>query len=626
MANQPESPTWRAGVFQLETETPVRGGTGGESNTPLLNLADRTAWLRQQVDAIQAALLLLAPITSPDFTGTPQAVTPPDGDATRKIVTTEWVQALIRGALTLPLTGGAVTLTTTEAGRGIITFTGTLTSNATVSIPAGIPGRWAMRNATTGAFSLTVRVTGGASVVIGQGRIQTVFSDGVNLYAGTTEAADLALTGTPTAPTATPATNTTQLATTAYARRLARGAASITATGGATITLTDTQSVSPVVLLTGAPASAFTVIFPGEAGRWTVVNTTGRTATLRTSGQAGGVALSAGRVRDIVTDGTNVLATATESTDHLLGGAPAAATPAPSAAGGEVVTAEWVRTFLAGQALYNTGDLKMTMKAVADAGWLFCHGGTIGNAASAATARANADTEPLFTLLWATLPDSIAPVSGGRGGSAAADFAAGKRITLPDLRGRALVGAGAGPGLTARALGATFGTETHTLTITELPEHNHGGATGAGGGHGHSASTGDAGWHTHAAWTGDAGAHSHAAASDTQGQHSHYFRTEGRAGNLPDGVPDRDGVTNWNEFQPGVEVYVNPAGDHAHNITIGTAGSHTHGVGLEGNGTHSHAITIAAAPDHQHTIAVQGGNAAHPNVPPSIAINIMVKL
>ena len=44
---------------------------------------------------------------------------------------------------------------------------------------------------------------------------------------------------------------------------------------------------------------------------------------------------------------------------------------------------------------------------------------------------------------------------------------------VPDLRGRALAGRGAGVGLTPRALGAAFGTETVTETVAELPVHAH---------------------------------------------------------------------------------------------------------------------------------------------------------
>lgn len=47
-------------------------------------------------------------------------------------------------------------------------------------------------------------------------------------------------------------------------------------------------------------------------------------------------------------------------------------------------------------------------------------------------------------------------------------------FNIPDFRGRTLMGYGAGSGLTSRLMGATGGNETHTLSTSELPSHNHG--------------------------------------------------------------------------------------------------------------------------------------------------------
>lgn len=44
---------------------------------------------------------------------------------------------------------------------------------------------------------------------------------------------------------------------------------------------------------------------------------------------------------------------------------------------------------------------------------------------------------------------------------------------VPDLRGRTVIGAGAGAGLTTRAAGDTGGEETHILLISELAIHVH---------------------------------------------------------------------------------------------------------------------------------------------------------
>ncbi len=46
-------------------------------------------------------------------------------------------------------------------------------------------------------------------------------------------------------------------------------------------------------------------------------------------------------------------------------------------------------------------------------------------------------------------------------------------FNLPDLRGRAPIGAGQGAGLTMRNVGQPLGTETHTLSLAEMPAHNH---------------------------------------------------------------------------------------------------------------------------------------------------------
>jgi len=56
----------------------------------------------------------------------------------------------------------------------------------------------------------------------------------------------------------------------------------------------------------------------------------------------------------------------------------------------------------------------------------------------------------------------------------------GTHFSIPDLRGRAILGDGQGDGLTDRAVGDSFGTETHQLITSELPSHNH-----ADAGHSH---------------------------------------------------------------------------------------------------------------------------------------------
>lgn len=118
------------------------------------------------------------------------------------------------------------------------------------------------------------------------------------------------------------------------------------------------------------------------------------------------------------------------------------------------------------------GAVTQWIGATAPANWLMLNGDTIGSAVSAATQR-NDSYETLFTLIWNSVANDQALVPGGRGLNAAADWAAGKSITLPDARGRSVIGSGTGTSLTARTHGDSDGAETHTLTITEMPSHSH---------------------------------------------------------------------------------------------------------------------------------------------------------
>lgn len=65
-----------------------------------------------------------------------------------------------------------------------------------------------------------------------------------------------------------------------------------------------------------------------------------------------------------------------------------------------------------------------------------------------------------YTALFALLGTTY-------GGNGTTNFA------LPDLRGRAPIGMGSGPGLTPRVQGEVSGSESTTLTIANLPSHTH---------------------------------------------------------------------------------------------------------------------------------------------------------
>jgi microcystin-dependent protein len=79
-------------------------------------------------------------------------------------------------------------------------------------------------------------------------------------------------------------------------------------------------------------------------------------------------------------------------------------------------------------------------------GWALCQGQILSIAQNTA----------LFSLLGTTY-----------GGNGQTTFA------LPDLRGRAPVGQGQGPGLSSYDLGEVTGTESTTLQINNMPQHTH---------------------------------------------------------------------------------------------------------------------------------------------------------
>ena len=157
-----------------------------------------------------------APLASPALTSTPTTPTAADGTNTAQIASTAFVQSAVGGYLSKSVTGGTVTLSDLEASNPVIGFSGTLTSNLVVVVPTTVKRLWAIYNATSGAFTLTVKTATGSGVTVAQGKRNLVYTDGTNVYDGFNDFENIALTGAPTAPTAATGTNTTQVATTAF--------------------------------------------------------------------------------------------------------------------------------------------------------------------------------------------------------------------------------------------------------------------------------------------------------------------------------------------------------------------------------------------------------------------------
>lgn len=149
--------------------------------------------------------------------------------------------------------------------------------------------------------------------------------------------------------------------------------------------------------------------------------------------------------------------------------------------------------------IFQTGDDLWTEVGGVRSGWVRQNGLTIGSATSGASERANADCQNLFLYLWNKYSNSKCPVVGGRGANAVADWGANKQITMPDKRGRGVVGADgmgntranilpdgnitSGGGDTGDTPTAYGGEANHVLITNEIPSHSHG-VTDPGHAHG----------------------------------------------------------------------------------------------------------------------------------------------
>jgi microcystin-dependent protein len=196
---------------------------------------------------------------------------------------------------------------------------------------------------------------------------------------------------------------------------------------------------------------------------------------------------------------------------------------------------------------FHVGEFKWTAHADDYQGWLKCDGRALDRAA--------------YRQLYEVLGTAFgAPTS--------------ETFRLPDLRGRVAAMAGLGPGLTDRALGASVGTETHTLTVAEMPAHTHTGTTETSGSHDHGGATGSAGAHTHTS-----------NADGTPGLVT-------KDGNGTPGSIDNEG----NEINT----------TYTQALVIDAVGDHTHSIAIDGS--HSHTFTTAST----------GGGLAHENMQPTL--------
>ncbi len=92
------------------------------------------------------------------------------------------------------------------------------------------------------------------------------------------------------------------------------------------------------------------------------------------------------------------------------------------------------------------GEIRMFAGNFAPAGWELCQGQLLSIS----------ENETLFTIIGTTY-----------GGDGQSTFA------VPDLRGRLPIHQGSGAGLSTRQIGENGGTETSSLSVNQIPNHNH---------------------------------------------------------------------------------------------------------------------------------------------------------
>ena len=93
----------------------------------------------------------------------------------------DWVPDQVYGITEITsLTGGTTILTALQASRDIISISGTLIADVTITFPT-YKTKWEIINKTTGAYTVTLKTASGTGVVLQSGRSNKIYGDGTNI-------------------------------------------------------------------------------------------------------------------------------------------------------------------------------------------------------------------------------------------------------------------------------------------------------------------------------------------------------------------------------------------------------------------------------------------------------------
>lgn len=178
MANLNESSSYDEGVYRLETTDLVQGGETGTSNKPLKNLANRTKWLHDAIDAINTALVTIGTTLSglkSASTKVANAIkTNGDVPLWDSVYSAEEIDTKLAAITGTLLGNGIVTVGDIDTGgKSVVVSLGKTLANASYGITGSIISKgtaqqdvyasWGVESRTTSSFTLRFQENGAST-------------------------------------------------------------------------------------------------------------------------------------------------------------------------------------------------------------------------------------------------------------------------------------------------------------------------------------------------------------------------------------------------------------------------------------------------------------------------------